>query len=55
MVTRLYEKMGISELCRKEIAHYSSKALAALKKVNISEDNKEQYKKLLDKLTGRKK
>lgn len=54
-VTRLYEKMGISELCRKEIARYCSKALTALKKVNISEENKEPYRKLLDKLTGRKK
>jgi len=54
-VTRLYEKMGISELCRKEIAHYVSKALAALKKVNISEDRKDPYRKLLEKLTGRKK
>lgn len=55
VVTRLYEKMGISELCRKEIAHYVSKALAALKKVNISEDRKDPYRKLLEKLTGRKK
>ncbi len=55
VVTRLYEKMGISDLCRKEIARYSSKALTALRKVNISEENKEPYKKLLDKLTGRKK
>lgn len=55
VVTRLYEKMGISDLCRKEIARYSSKALTALRKVNISEESKEPYKKLLDKLTGRKK
>ncbi len=55
VVTRLYEKMGISDLCRKEIARYSSKALTALRKVNISEENKEPYKKLLDKLTGRRK
>lgn len=54
-VTRLYEKMGISEICKKEIAHYCSKALAALKKVNISEDDKEPFRKLLEKLTGRKK
>lgn len=55
VVTRLYEKMGISDLCKKEIAHYSSKALTALKKVNVSEEDKEPFKKLLDKLTGRKK
>lgn len=54
VVTRLYEKMGISELCKKEIARYGSKALSALKKVNIDDEAKEPYRKLLDKLTGRK-
>ena len=55
VVTRLYEKMGISELCKKEIAHYCSRALTALKKVNMSEEAKEPFRKLLGKLTGRKK
>lgn len=55
VVTRLYEKMGISEICKKEIAHYCSKALTALKKVKISEEDKEPFRKLLEKLTGRKK
>lgn len=55
VVTRLYEKMGISETCKKEIAHYCSKALTALKKVKISEEDKEPFRKLLEKLTGRKK
>ncbi len=54
VVTRLYEKMGISELCKKEVARYGSKALSALKKVNIDDEAKEPYRKLLDKLTGRK-
>lgn len=55
VVTRIYEKMGISELCKKEIAHYVSRALTALRKVNLKEEDKEPYRKLLDKLTGRKK
>lgn len=55
VVTRLYEKMGISDVCKKEIAHYCSKALTALKKVKISEEDKEPFRKLLEKLTGRKK
>lgn len=55
VVTRLYEKMGISELCRREIARYVSRALACLRKVNISEEDKEPYRKLLDKLSGRRK
>ena len=55
VVTRLYEKMGISDVCKKEIAHYCSKALTALKKIKMSEENKEPFRKLLEKLTGRKK
>lgn len=54
-VTRLYERMGISALCRAEIASYSARALTALKKVNLTDAQKEPYRKLLDKLTGRKK
>lgn len=55
VVTRLYERMGISDMCKKAIAHYCSRALTALKKVNISEEDQEPFRKLLEKLTGRKK
>lgn len=54
-VTRLYDKMNISELCRKEINKYSSAAMAALKNVKMPEENKLPYKELLNKLSGRKK
>lgn len=55
VVTRIYEKMGISDICKKEISHYVSLALNALKKVDLEEERKEPYRRLLEKLTGRKK
>ncbi len=55
VVTRIYEKMGVSEICKKEISHYVSRAMSALKKVNLPEERKEPYRILLEKLTGRKK
>lgn len=55
IVTKLYERMGISELCRKAIAEYTSKAVSALKATSLSEEAREPFRLLLDKLTGRKK
>lgn len=55
VVTRLYERMGLSELCKKEIGRYSARALSALKTTDMSEDRKEPFRKLVEKLTGRKK
>ena len=54
-VTRIYEKMGVSEKCRSEIARYSSKALNALRGTSMSDDAKELFRRVADKLTGRKK
>lgn len=53
-VTRIYEKMGLSETCRRAISHYSSRALEAVKKAGLDESGVEPFKALLDKLTGRK-
>lgn len=55
IVTRLYEKMNIADICRQEIASYSAKALTALRQTTLSDDKKEPYRLLLEKLTGRKK
>lgn len=54
-VTRLYDRMNISELCRKEINAYSSAAMSAIKNVHIPEENKAPFIELLNKLSGRKK
>lgn len=55
IVTRLYEKMNIAEICRQEISAYSAKALAALRATSLSDEKKEPFRLLIEKLTGRKK
>ncbi len=55
VVTRIYEKMGLSEFCKNEINRYSSRALAALKGCGLDDEKKEPFRKLVEKLTGRKK
>lgn len=54
-VTRLYDKLGMSEKCKKAVGHYSSKALKALNSTSLGDDEKEAFKKLAEKLIGRKK
>ncbi len=55
IVPRLYERMNVSETCRSAIAKYSKQALKALKGTSLSEETREPFRALLDKLTGRKK
>lgn len=54
-VTRLYEKIGISEKCKKAVGHYSSKAMKALNATSLGDEQKEAFRKLAEKLVGRKK
>lgn len=54
-VTRLYEKAGVSEKCKKAVGHYSSKALKALNVTSLGEEEKDSFRKLAEKLVGRKK
>lgn len=54
VVTRIYDRMKISERCREEINRYSARALAALKRTSLNDDAKEKFRMLVDKLTGRK-
>lgn len=54
-VTRLYEKIGVGEKCRKAVGHYSSKALKALNATSLGEEEKEAFRKLAEKLVGRRK
>ncbi|MCH5232806.1 MAG: polyprenyl synthetase family protein [Muribaculaceae bacterium] len=54
-VTRLYEKAGIGEICKKAVSQYSSKALKALNATSLSEDKKEIFRQFAEKLIGRKK
>lgn len=54
-VTRIYETMGMPAVSKAEVAAYSSKALAAIKKTSLSDDVRESYRKLIEKLIGRSK
>lgn len=55
IVTKLYERMNMTDICRREIAGYTRKALSALKATSLSEEAREPFRLLLDKLTGRRK
>lgn len=54
-VTRLYEKIGVGDMCKKAVGHYSSKALKALNATSLGEEEKDAFRKLAEKLVGRKK
>ena len=54
-VTRIFEKMGLSESTRKAVASYSSKAVGALKSTSMSDGAKEVFLAMTEKLTGRRK
>lgn len=54
-VTRLYEAMDMPAICRAEVAAYSSKALAAVKSTSLSDDKREAFRSLIEKLIGRTK
>ena len=52
-VTRIYDAMGIPAISKAEAAAYASKALAAIKKTSLSDEAREAYRKLIEKLVGR--
>lgn len=54
-VTRIYDKLDMSAKVRKEVARYSSEALQCLKETSLADAPREDFRKLIDKLTGRKK
>jgi geranylgeranyl diphosphate synthase type II len=55
VVRNIYDRMGLSEDCRKEVAEYSAKAMAALKATSLDEERREPFRKIVEKLTGRRK
>lgn len=54
-VTRIYDTMGMPAVSKAEVAAYSSKALAAIKKTSLSDDRREAFRHLIEKLIGRTK
>lgn len=55
IVTRLYERLDMTRHSREAINHYSSKAIAALKATSLNDEEREPFRMLVEKLTGRKK
>lgn len=54
-VTRIYDKLNISDVVRMDVAKYSAEALAVLKHTGLDEAAREPFRTLVDKLTGRRK
>lgn len=54
-VTKIFDKIGLNEKTRQAVGFYSKEALKALKKTSLSDEAKEPYRLLVEKLTGRKK
>ena len=54
-VTRIYEKAGVGEACTRAVAAYMTKAVGALRKTSLSDEKKEAFRKMAEKLVGRKK
>ncbi len=54
-VTRIYETMGMPAVSKAEVAAYSSKALAAIKKTSLPDDRREAFRHLIEKLIARTK
>ena len=54
-VTRIYDKLGINEMAKKAVNHYTSLALKSINSTSLSDDKKEIFIKFAEKLIGRKK
>lgn len=53
-VTALYERLGVRQLAEDAITHYNDLALAAFSQVKMSDDDKQAFLKLANRLAGRK-
>ena len=52
-VTSLYNKLGVKQICEDKMQFFYSKAVANLEKVSILENNKQELRKIADKLMFR--
>ena len=52
-VTALYERLGTRELAEEAIAQYNDLAIAAFRQVNMSDDDKQAFIELSNRLAGR--
>ena len=52
-VTALYERLGVREMIEEAIAHYNDLAIAAFNQVSISDEDKQAFVTLSNRLAGR--
>ena len=52
-VTALYERLGVRQLAEDAIAHYNDLAVAAFNRVKMSDEDKQSFIQLANKLAGR--
>ena len=52
-VTALYERLGVRQLAEDAIAHYNDLAVAAFNQVNMSDEDKQRFIDLANRLAGR--
>jgi len=53
VVTSLYNKLGVKTICEEKMLDFYTKAVAKLKKVDIFENNKQELRKIAEKLMVR--
>ena len=54
-VTRLYDEIGIRQLCEEKINYYFLQAALCLEKVNVPEERKQALRQYMDELLHRNK
>ena len=54
-VSRIYEKLGLKESAHAAVAEYASRAITALKACGLGEEQKDAYRYLVERLSGRRK
>ena len=52
-VTSIFDKLGVKTLCEEKMQHFYAKAVANLEKVSVLENNKQELRKLGEKLMFR--
>ena len=54
-VTRIYEKLGLKESVHAAVSDYASRAMSAIKATSLGEEQKDAFRRLVEKLAGRRK
>ena len=52
-VTLMYDKLGVKKKCEDKLRYYYEKAIANLDKISVSENKKQELRKLAEKLLSR--